>query len=76
VPSGTRCEYIPVRSTAAYLPLTVPERTTHTHVNAVKYPGLLRSYQPAKFPQRKASRGVFSETQALAGGMISRFCIP
>jgi hypothetical protein len=26
------------------MPLTVPERTTHTHANAAECPGLLRSY--------------------------------
>jgi hypothetical protein len=42
VPSGTRCEYIPVRSTAPSLPLTVPERTTHTHTNAAESPRIIK----------------------------------
>jgi hypothetical protein len=39
VPSGTRREYIPVGSTAASLPLKVPECTTRTHVTAANAPG-------------------------------------
>jgi hypothetical protein len=44
VPSAIRWEYLPVRSTAAYLPLTVLERTTRTDVNVAESLGLLRRY--------------------------------
>jgi hypothetical protein len=60
LPSGTRRKYLPVGSTAASLPLTVPEGTTHIHVTVGRYcPGLLRSYTLCPwevFPKNLAMR--------------------
>ena len=40
--SGTRREYVPVGSTAASLPPTIPEYTTRTHFTGSTCLGLLR----------------------------------
>ena len=46
MPSGTRRQYIPVGSTAASLPLTVPEDTARTHLTPGDAPkGGSRYYQ-------------------------------